>query len=285
VVRVAALYTYPVKGGHRLEPQEAAVEHYGLAGDRRWLVVDADGVGVTQRRNAGLVHLRARPRPGGLVLVAPGRPELDVPEPADGPTAVRVFAGQPPVPARLAGPQADRWLTDLLGEPVRLTWLADTGVRPVDPAWAAPDDRVGFADAFQLLLANAASLDAVNDWLLAEGDEPVPMTRFRPNVVLAGAPPWAEDGWIGRRLRIGDVTVRVVKPCDRCVVTTIDQETGEKGRQPLRALGRHRRDPLGLLFAVNAVPDGTGLIRVGDPAVAVGAADGPGAADVGVPPR
>jgi hypothetical protein len=91
------------------------------------------------------------------------------------------------------------------------------------------------------------------------------MTRFRPNVVVTGAPAWAEDDWVGRRLRIGEVTFRAAKACDRCVVTTIDQETGEKGRQPLFALGRHRRTEQGLLFALNLIPDGTGGIRVGDP--------------------
>jgi len=264
-MRVASLHTYPVKGCHRLDHDEARVEPWGLAGDRRWMIIDADGVGVTQRETTALVRLRPRPRAGGLVLRAADRPDLDVAEPVDGPAAtVRIFRTEEAVPARLAGAGAAAWLTGLLGRPVRLAWLDDPTARPVTKAPAGapiePGDTVGFADAHPLLLANAASLDALNDWL----DEPVPVARFRPNIVVAGAAPWAEDDWIGRRLRIGGLAMRVAGPCDRCVVTTIDQESGDKGREPLRALGRYRRHELGLLFGVHLIPDGAGVIRVGE---------------------
>jgi uncharacterized protein YcbX len=93
------------------------------------------------------------------------------------------------------------------------------------------------------------------------------MTRFRPNVVVSGAGPWAEDAWVGRRLRLGEVTFRAAKSCARCLVTTIDQETGEKGGQPLKMLGRHRRFDEGLLFAINLIPEGPGRLGLGDPLV------------------
>ena len=267
-MRVASLHTYPVKGCHRLDHDEARVEPWGLAGDRRWMIIDADGVGVTQRETTALVRLRPRPRAGGLVLRAADRPDLDVAEPVDGPAAtVRIFRTEEAVPARLAGAGAAAWLTGLLGRPVRLAWLDDPTARPVTKAPAGapiePGDTVGFADAHPLLLANVASLDALNDWL----DEPVPVARFRPNIVVAGAAPWAEDDWIGRRVVIGAVPFRVVKPCDRCVLTTVDPETGEKGRQPLRVLGEHRRFPGGLMFAVNLIPDARGTVSVGDEVV------------------
>jgi uncharacterized protein YcbX len=140
-------------------------------------------------------------------------------------------------------------------------------VRPIQ-SHARPDDRVNFADGFPLLLTNTASLADLGDRLFEGGDEPVPMTRFRPNIVVTGAPAWAEDGWLGGRLRIGDTVFRAAKACDRCVVTTIDQETGEVGRQPLRALGQYRRFDGGLLFGINLIPDiGAGhndVLRVGD---------------------
>ena len=129
---------------------------------------------------------------------------------------------------------------------------------------------MSMADGYPLLVTTEASLSAVNDWLVEAGEEPVPMTRFRPNVVVRGAAAWAEDDWIGGRLRVGDVTFRAAKACDRCVVTTIDQESGEKTRQPLRALGRIRRFADGLLFGVNLIPDvepgSDATLRVGDPA-------------------
>jgi uncharacterized protein YcbX len=266
-MRISSLHTYPVKGGHRLDHDAARVEPWGLAGDRRWMIVDPDGVGITQRREPRLTGLRAVPRAGGLLLNG-----FDVAEPADGPKEmVRVFSAKPPLAARLA-PAATAFVSDFLGCPARLAWLADTTVRPV-ATHALPGDRVSFADGFPLLLTSAASLDAVNDWLVEAGDEPVPMTRFRPNVVVTGAPPWAEDGWLGGRLRLGDVTFRAAKACSRCVVTTVDQETGEVGRQPLRALGLHRRLAGGVLFGINLIPDlpagRTGIIRVGESSLAL----------------
>ncbi|RSM72689.1 MOSC domain-containing protein [Actinoplanes sp. ATCC 53533] len=266
-MRISSLHTYPVKGCHRLDHDAARVQPWGLAGDRRWMIVDPDGVGITQRQAPVLTGLHAVPRPGGLLLNG-----FDVAEPQDGPKeTLRVFSSKPPLTARLAT-AATEFVSDFLGRPARLAWLADTSVRPIE-THALPGDRVSFADGFPLALANAASLDAVNDWLLEAGDEPVPMTRFRPNVVITGARPWAEDDWLGGRLRLGDVTFRVAKACSRCVVTTVDQETGEVGRQPLRALGRHRRYPAGLLFAIALIPETaagtTAVLRVGESSLAL----------------
>ena len=261
-MRVRNLFTYPVKGCHRLAHDAAVVERCGLAGDRRWMIVDADGVGVTQREIPRLTRLTARPRAGGLTLGAPGLDDLTIDEPVDGPPEfVRVFRHKRPVPARVA---ESSWSTAFLGFPARLVWQADPAGRAIEAA-SLPGDRVSLADGYPVLLANEGSLDAVNDWLVEAGDEPVPMTRFRPNLVVAGAPAWAEDEWIGRRIRVGEVVFRAAESCARCLVTTIDQETGERGREPLRMLGRHRRFGEGLLFAINLIPDdATGVVRLGD---------------------
>jgi uncharacterized protein len=265
-MRITALHTYPVKGCHRIEHDVARVEPWGLAGDRRWMMVDAEGIGITQRNTPRLTQLTVRTRPGGLTLTAPGLPPLDVDEPADGPEEfVRVFRHKTPVPARVA---ESAWSSTFLGGEARLVWQADPTGRTIE-THARPGDRVNFADGYPLLLANEASLSAVNDWLAAEGEEPVPMTRFRPNLVVAGAEPWAEDGWLGQTLHVGGVPFRAAKACARCLVTTIDQETGDRGRQPLRALGRHRRFDEGLLFAINLIPDiapgTTAEVRLADP--------------------
>jgi uncharacterized protein YcbX len=265
-MRITSLHTYPVKGCHRLDHGEVMVEPWGLADDRRWMIVDADGVGITQREVAGLTRLTARPRPGGIRLAAPDLSELDLPEPVDGPKIqVRVFRSKDPLPARVAD---TRWVSALLGRDARLVWQADPTTRPIDGP-AQPGDRVNLADGYPISLAVTASLDAVNDWLTETGDEPVPIHRFRPNLVLTGAPAWAEDDWIGHHLRIGDVTFRVAGAIGRCLVTTIDQETGETGRQPLHVLARHRRIGNRLRFAVNLLPDlpagQTGRIHVDDP--------------------
>jgi uncharacterized protein YcbX len=146
---------------------------------------------------------------------------------------------------------------------VRLFYLDDPARRPVSPEYGAPGDVVSFADGYPLLLTTTGSLDQLGDWLTDAGDRPVPMNRFRPNVVVTGTSPWAEDQW--RRIQIGDVCFRVAKPCGRCVVTTTDQHTGKRGSQPLKMLGRRRRLGQQLVFGQNIIPDSSGMIRTGDP--------------------
>ncbi|MDG4820624.1 MOSC domain-containing protein [Asanoa sp. WMMD1127] len=263
-MRLGAIYTYPVKGCHRITHDDARVERWGLAGDRRWMIVDADGVGVTQRETAKLVFLDAAASPGELRLAAPGRPDITIQEPAPAyDVGVKTFKSRTAlVPARPAGAEADAWLSEFLERPVRLVFLHDPTAHVAGAT--AKVDTMTFADAYPLLLANAASLTALNDWLLEAGDEPVPIIRFRPNLVVEGAAPWAEDSWIGGRVRVGEVVFRAISLCDRCVVTTIDQETAEKGKQPLRALGKYRNIDQGLMFGLNLVPDSVGPVAVGD---------------------
>jgi uncharacterized protein len=278
-MRLSSIHTYPVKSCHRIDRESATVRPWGLAGDRRWLIADGEGRMLTQREEPGLARLSPSIVDGSLLLRAAGRPDLTVPAPAaDELTEVTVW--NTPVGLSPAGEDADAWLSEALDRKVRLYHLDDPTRRPVDPAYGAPADRVSLADGYPLLLANSASLAAVNDWIAAERrlgpapqaspaaesphEWPLPMTRFRPNVVVEGAPAWAEDAWLGGRLRIGEVTFRAPKPCGRCVVTTTDQESGARGREPLRTLGRHRNVGQKLLFGLNLIPDGTGEIRVGD---------------------
>ena len=264
---VSAIHLYPVKGCYRTTVEQATVEPWGLAGDRRWLIVRPDtGVALTQRDLPALTQIRPVLGEGGLLLA----PSVPVPAPTDG-ELVPVTVWSSVVVARLASRQACAYLTAVLGRPVWLVWLDDPTRRAVDPSYAQPGDRVSFADGYPLLLANTASLDALNDWIAESGslEGPLPMTRFRPNVVISGAPAWAEDAWTGGRVRIGGVSFRVPKACGRCVVTTTDQETGDRGREPLRTLARHRNRDQSLLFATNLIPDGVGSIAVGDPVVAL----------------
>jgi len=285
---LASIHIYPLKSGRAVDLPGSRVEPWGLAGDRRWLVVDDTGRFVTQRAEPALALVTAGYVPavpvagepasvpvagkpasgplaaGALTLSAPGHPVLTVPAPAQerGAEMLWVTVWRSRVRAAAAGDRADEWLSRFLGRAVRLVHLDDPTRRAVDPEFGAPEDRVSFADGYPLLLTTAGSLDALGRWLVAEGHPPVPMNRFRPNVVVAGAPAWAEDGW--RRIQIGAVTFRVAKPCGRCVVTTIDQETAQRGRQPLDLLGRRRRFGQQLVFGQNVIPDAPGIIRVGD---------------------
>lgn len=264
---LSAIRVHPVKSLTACATEEAVVEPWGLAGDRRWMLIDSADRVVTQRQLPRLAQLSAALLPGGgLVLSGPGGAPLtvDVPDPATTVPA-ELFADKVEV-VEAAG-AAHAWFGAHLGVEVRLVHLDEPSHRrPIDPAWARPGETVSFADGFPLLLTARASLDALNS-LVAQGDHadegPLPMSRFRPNVVVDGTAPWAEDGW--RRIAIGEVAFRVAKPCGRCVVTTTDQVTAERGKEPLRTLARHRRTGRSLRFGQNLIPDGTGAIRVGDP--------------------
>lgn len=265
--RLASLHLYPVKALAGTERAELAVEPWGPAADRRWMLVSADGDQVTQREQPPLALASAQPLPGGGVRVAaPGREPLEVPVPPPdaGLVPVRMFGRT--LKLAPAGEEAGAWFSEYLGTPVRLVHLDAPEVRrPLDPGFARGDETVSLADGFPLLLTTVSSLDALNS-LIAQGDHPdegpLPMNRFRPNLVVRGSAPWAEDGW--RRLRIGEVAFRVAKPCGRCVVTTTDQSTGERGKEPLRTLTRHRRFGDQLVFGQNLVPEHTGRVRSGD---------------------
>jgi hypothetical protein len=233
------------------------------------MVVDETGHMVTARQHPRLVLVTPALNGGGhITLAGPDLPDLTVPVPS-GAGLVPVRVWQSDLVAAPAEDKAGAWLTELIGEPVRLVYLDDPARRAPDPAYSEAGDLVSFADGYPLLLTSEESLNALNGWI-AEGSKaaegPVPMRRFRPNVVVSGAPAWAEDGW--RRLRIGPVTFRNVKGCGRCVLTTIDPDTAATGHEPLFALGRHRRWDGKVWFGVNLIPEtplGAAVIRRGDP--------------------
>jgi len=266
---------YPVKSCRGEDLETAIVDPWGLRGDRRWMVIDRDAVVVTARE----VHrmLRVRPElvgwaaedlgggPGsGLRLEAPGAPALFVPTPLEPTGDVQIWKST--VAAASGGPEADAWFSDVLQQDVRLVYLDDPTRRTPNPEFALPGDVVSFADGYPVLLASENSLNVLNDWI-AEGprsDEgPLDIRRFRPNLVVRGALPFAEDGWT--RIRIGEATFRVVKGCDRCVLTTLDPDTGDKQMEPIATLARHRKWDGKTWFAANLVPDTPGaVLRVGD---------------------
>lgn len=265
--QLIALRVHPVKSLQGTALGETAVEPWGIAGDRRWLVVDETGRGVTQRDQPRMALAHARPMShGGIALTAPGLPPLavDVPEPLST-TGVQVFDTE--VEAVMAAREAGEWLSELLGRRLRLVHLDDPARRrPIDPEYSLPGETVSFADSHPLLLITRESLDALNS-LIARGDHPeegpLPMDRFRPNVVVTGSAPWAEDGW--HRVRVGEVSFRVAKPCARCVITTVDPTTARRGREPLRTLAVHRNVGGKLVFGQKLVPESPGTLRVGDP--------------------
>jgi uncharacterized protein YcbX len=260
---VSALYRYPVKGCAANPAEALDIEPRGPAGDRRWMILDADDAFVSQRGEPRLTALRADLAGVGIVLHAPGRPRLHVDVPQAEAFEVDVW-GTPT--AVQHAPQADAWLEDWLGYSARLVFQPDEAHRPLKPArGTAPDDRVSLADGYPLLMTSEASLAAVNAHL----PRPAEMLRFRPNVVVRGLPAFAELGLT--RVVLGGVPFRAVKPCVRCSVVTLDPATGERSKEPLRTMARldETRTPEGVVFGMQLVPDARGSVRVGD-AVEVG---------------
>ena len=270
--RLAAIGVYPVKSLRGISPSSVEVEPWGLAGDRRWLVVDEDWRFVTQRVASRMAVIGAEDVPGGLVLSGADLPAFMVRVPGEDAAPAQVTVWRDTVMARVADAAAGRWLTQALGTPCRLVHLHDTSARRTDPAFAPGGSTVSFADGFPVLLTSTASLADLNERLA----QPVGMDRFRANLVVEGFAAWDEDEW--GSVVIGNVEFLAVKPCVRCVVTTIDQVTGLRPDrfEPLRTLAAWRGETgAGVTFGQNLVPVGRGRIAVGDEVKARGSAPGP----------
>jgi uncharacterized protein YcbX len=270
MIRVAALYVYPVKGCRGTRVDGADVAERGFEGDRRWMVVDAAGLFVSQRQTPRLVLVRPRLRAGALTLVADGFPTLELAATPGAPDRseidVQVWRHRGRAARDAAG---SAWFSAFLGAPHHLVFMDERHRRPVEPTAAAglaPGDIVSFADAFPFLLISDGSLDELNRRL----PRPITAERFRPNIVVSGCAPFAEDAWT--RLRIGALGFRGVKRCDRCAVTTVDPDTGARGKEPLQTLATFRQQQGKVWFGMNLIHDGTGPLRVGDTVAVEGAA-------------
>ena len=265
MAHLSAINRFPIKSCRGTSVDSAVVEPWGLDGDRRWMVVDETGEVITAREANRLVLVHPEITSDGLRLTAPDLPPLDVPTPDPaGQVPVAIWSSR--LTAATAGPEADAWFSKVIERTARLVHLDDPTRRPTSIEFSEADDRVSFADGYPLLVTTKESLAALNDEVLASSAterEPLPMTRFRPNVVVSGLEPWQEDDW--RRIRIGDAVFRAVKGCARCVLTTIDPDTAVREKEPIRSLAKIRRWDGATWFGVNLVPDTPGVtIRVGD---------------------
>ncbi|WP_375492234.1 MOSC domain-containing protein [uncultured Jatrophihabitans sp.] len=261
-----AINRFPVKSCRGQAMTSAIVERQGLAGDRRWMIVDEDAMLITAREYGHLLLVVPTLHDdGSLDFVAPDMPPLHVPVP-DPANRLPVYVWKTEVLASVADDAAHAWFSKVLGKPARLVHLDDTDGRRPSQDRSRPDDRVSFADGYPLLAVTTGSMDALNDLIAAgpRADEgPLPVIRFRPNVVIDSTDAWAEDGW--RRLRIGEAYFRAVKGCDRCVMTLVDPVTAARGKEPIATLARHRRWDGATWFGMDLIPDNPGAaVHVGD---------------------
>lgn len=257
--RLSGLRFYPIKSCRGVRLDRAEVGPRGLRDDRRWMLVDDEGRFLSQRRHPRMCLVRPEVEEGRLTARAPGMEPLRLPGQEEG-ERVPVEIWDDRTEAVDLGPAAARWFSDFLGVSCRLVRHASDAVRTVASDHAGPGTaEVAFADGFPFLLTSKRSLAELNRRL----EEPLPMNRFRPNLIVEGAAAFSEDSW--KTIRIGEVVFSVVKPCARCAVTTVDQESGERGKEPLQTLSAFRRGPNGVEFGQNLIHHGTGALRRGTP--------------------
>lgn len=265
MLSVASLHIHPVKSLGGFSVREAWLTDRGFEHDRRWMLVDGDGRFITQRECSALACLHCAPHADGFrVTDLRDGSAIDLPwSLATGATAsAMVFSDTVDVVHAPVGVSA--WFADQLGIGCSLVYMPDASVRPTDPTYA--DARTSLSDGYPYLILSQASLDDLNERLTPSGPPGgggrIGMDRFRPNIVVAGGTAYQEDSW--REVVIGEVTFTCVKTCGRCIITTTDQTTGERGKEPLRTLASYRSVGSRVLFGMNAVAPDQGIVRVGD---------------------
>lgn len=254
------IFIYPIKslGGVRLT--KAKVEEKGFEYDRRWMLVDQKGKFVSQREFSSLALLQVEIHENGLRVFHKKQTQLALVIPfdqADGPE-IEVVIWDDQVIGKVVSESVGDWFSDFLGFKVELVKMPESTQRKVDPRYAVNGEAVSFADGMPYLIIGQSSLDELNSRL----ESPVPMNRFRPNLVFSGGEPFLEDRL--RKIRIGSVEFQIIKPCARCVLTTVDQETGEKGKEPLKTLATYRTVNNKVMFGQNVVALGGGFVSIGD---------------------
>lgn len=257
---LSELYIYPIKSLGGVSVQQAFVTERGLQHDRRWMLIDEMGRFLTQREHPLMALLQVEIGANELIInhkkevVSP----LEVPFETPLGDRVQVQIWDDEVEAHLLSEEFDVWFTNAIGFPCSLVYMPDDSFRKVDADYARNQEITSFSDAYPFLLIGQSSLDDLNTRL----EKPVPINRFRPNLVFSGGLPYEEDTfyefWVGTNQFFG------VKPCARCVLTTVDQATAQKGNEPLRTLATYRTKNNKVLFGQNLLPGTLGIIRVGD---------------------
>ncbi len=259
-IKLTGIYIYPIKSAAGIFLNTAQVENRGFQYDRRWMLVDEKGKFLSQRQLPRMALIKVFLEEEQLVIKAPDQETLFIPLHLDGDTiAVQVWNDV--CDAIPLGKAVSQWFSEFLEIPCQLVYMPDSSFRPVDRSYATNNEPVSFADAFPFLLISEASLQDLNGRL----DEPVPVNRFRPNLVVSGCEAFAEDNW--HLIDIGSIPFQVVKPCDRCLITTVDQAQGIRGKEPLQTLAQYRRRNGKIFFGQNLIQEKLGTLQIGDTVV------------------
>lgn len=255
--QVSGLTIYPVKSCAGIDQSSLTLGAFGPEQDRRWMLVDGAGQFVTQRHLPAMALLQTQLIDDGVVLKM-GEQSLSVPIPPVSASRCTVTVWGDTLSALDAGDAVSDWLFEVLGLPCKLVYMPDDAQRRVEPLYARRGELVSFADGYPLLLISQASLDELNSRL----DNPVPMNRFRPNLVVTGCKAHAEDNW--QRIRVGSIEFDVAKPCARCAIPSIDQATASRDPQINRVLAGYRRREGQIYFGQNLLYAKPGRISLGE---------------------
>ena len=260
-MKLSEIWVYPVKSLPGVRLETAAINARGFEYDRHWMLVDDMGQFMSQRRSPRMALIRVAMNSEGLQLDFEGKESLQIPLNQSDDRSMTVTVWKDTLEASLVSEQADNWFSDVLGTSVRLVCMRDSVTRRVDPGYAREADQTGFSDGFPFLLLSQSSIDDLNE-RIDDADNVMEVRRFRPNLVVNGCEPYAEDDWL--KVRIGGIDFRVAKPCSRCVITTINPDTTNKSDEPLRTLNTYRKKGRQVYFGQNLIHDAGGHLSVGD---------------------
>ncbi|MFB9864134.1 MOSC domain-containing protein [Rufibacter immobilis] len=269
---LSEIYIYPIKSLGGISLTSAQVEERGLQYDRRWMLIDESGVFLTQRKFAEMALLQVSLAPDGLLVTHKTKEvtPLLVPYETDSTRSTLVTVWDDICFAYIVSPQANAWFTEVLGVNCRLVYMPENSIRLIDPNYAKHNEKVSFSDGYPFLIIGQESLNDLNSRL----EEAIPINRFRPNFVFTGGLPYAEEQW--KTFKMGDVLFYGAKPCGRCNVTTIDQNTAQAGQEPLKTLSEYRKQGSKVMFGMNLIGLSTGTVGVGDKITVMEAATGGG---------
>ncbi|MGZ4968426.1 MAG: MOSC domain-containing protein [Methylobacter sp.] len=255
---LSGIFVYPVKSLAGISANSWLVTEKGFQHDRKWMIIDNDRQFLSQRKLPKMALIKTALTDKNLILSAPDMEDLSLPlEPIDG-HIINSTIWDDQCDAGSVSTEADQWLGDFLKLDCRLVYQPDDVIRQVDPEYGKPTDNVAFSDGFPFLVISENSLAALNHEMQLN----LPMNRFRPNLVISGCPAYEEDGW--REISIGTIDFRLPKPCSRCAIPAIDQETAQTGKEPLTTLNRTRKWQNKVYFGQNALHDQCGQLTVGD---------------------
>ncbi len=260
MLKITELIIYPIKSLGGIQLEEVQMTDRGPAYDRRWMLVDPEGNFLTQRTNHSMALIQTALHEDGIMISAPypSLPDIKLRFADYSGQTLAVNVWDDNCPAQLCGEQYDSWFTQALGQPCHLVFMHEQSHRKVDTKIANEGELTSFSDGYPSLIIGQQSLNLLNKKL----DEPVMMDRFRPNFVFSGGTPHCEDEW--KHFRIGSIDFFGVKPCSRCVMTTIDQQKAQAGKEPLKTLATYRRLNNKVMFGQNLLHKGIGSLKIGD---------------------